>query len=81
MAGAQPGSGAASAHAGSLLAATVSLSLNGFDWQIPGLVLSVPGLLVVTAIVLQVGGGLAWLPVIRRRVGAFAGEGRRERRG
>ena len=52
----------------SLLAASVSLALDGFDWQIPGLMLSVPGLLVVLAITLQVGGGLAWLPVIRRKL-------------
>jgi hypothetical protein len=53
------------------LAASVSLALNGFDWQIPGLMLSVPGLLVVLTIVLQLAGGFAWLPFVRRKLGGF----------
>jgi hypothetical protein len=44
------------------------LVLDGFEWQVPGLLLSVPGLLVVIAVLAQLAGGLVWLPVIRRRL-------------
>jgi hypothetical protein len=44
----------------------------GFTWAVPGLVLSVPGLLVVLAVILaQAFGAFAWLPLVRRRIGAF----------
>jgi len=44
-------------------------AFDGFAWQVPALALSVPGLIVVVAVFLQVVGGLAWLPLIRRRLG------------
>jgi len=40
--------------------------------------MSVPGLLILLVIGAQVLGGLAWLPIARRRIGAF-GVGRRRR--
>ena len=46
-----------------------SLVFSGFEWQVPGLLLSVPGLLLVVAVAFQLAGGLAWLPVVRRRLG------------
>jgi hypothetical protein len=43
------------------------LALGGVDvWIIPGLLLGVPGLLVVLFVVLQAGVATAWLPAIRR---------------
>lgn len=39
---------------------------DGQMWFVPALVVSVPGLLVILAIALQMIGGLAWLPVMRR---------------
>ena len=48
---------------------TTSIVFGGFGWQVPGLLLSVPGLLLVLAVALQLAGGLAWLPVVRRRLG------------
>ena len=46
----------------------------------PGLVLSVPGLLIVlVAMGVQLVGAAAWLPIVRRRIGVF-GFGRRARR-
>lgn len=60
--------------------AVMALALDGFDWQIPGLLLSVPGLLVVLAIALQVTGGAAWLPIVRRTLGS-RGDRRRRRAG
>jgi hypothetical protein len=50
---------------------------GGFEWAVPGLVLTVPGLLIVlVAIGVQLAGAAAWLPLVRRRIGAF-GVGRR----
>jgi hypothetical protein len=56
--------------------ASMSAAFEGFSWQIPALALSVPGLLVVIVVLLQVLGGLAWLPLVRRRLGGV-GVGRR----
>ena len=50
---------------------------EGFAWAVPGLVLSVPGLLLVLIVILaQALGAFAWLPVVRRRIGAFGLRGR-----
>ena len=50
---------------------------EGFAWAVPGLVLSVPGLLLVLVVILaQALGAVAWLPVVRRRIGAFGFRGR-----
>ena len=71
------GAGAGSTLEDSVFGAAVALALDGFDWQIPGLVMSVPGLLVVLAISAQALGGLAWLPVLRRKIGEFGPARRR----
>jgi len=47
-------------------------------WAVPSLALSVPGLLLVLAVVAQTLGATAWLPVVRRWLGGF-GFGRRRR--
>jgi hypothetical protein len=50
---------------------------EGFAWAVPGLVLSVPGLLLVLVVILvQAVGAVAWLPVVRRRIGVFGLRGR-----
>jgi hypothetical protein len=36
---------------------------------VPGLVLTFPGLLIVAIVALQAAGALAWIPVVRRRLG------------
>jgi hypothetical protein len=41
------------------------------EWAVPSLVLSVPGLLLVLAVVAQTIGGVLWLPVARRWLGGF----------
>jgi hypothetical protein len=51
--------------------------LGTLTWAVPGLVLAVPGLLLVLAVLAQAVGGVLWLPVIRRRIGAFGLGGRR----
>jgi hypothetical protein len=38
-------------------------------WTVPAVAMGVPGLLVVLAVLLQVAGGAAWLPVARRALG------------
>jgi hypothetical protein len=47
----------------------LALTLRGFDWAIPVLVLTVPGILLVLAILTQALIGILWLPVTRRWVG------------
>jgi UPF0716 family protein affecting phage T7 exclusion len=71
--GVGPGGGAAGGEP------TISLTSGfdtpfgeGFAWAVPGLVMTVPGLLIVlAAIAAQALGAVAWLPVVRRRIGAF----------
>lgn len=46
-----------------------AFALRGFDWAIPALVLTVPGIVLVLAIVAQALIGILWLPVTRRWLG------------
>jgi hypothetical protein len=48
-----------------------------FEWLIPGLVVSGPGLLILIAIGAQLLAGAAWLPLVRREVGDFGLRSRR----
>jgi hypothetical protein len=43
---------------------------SDFQWVVPGLVLTFPGLLIVLVVALQAAGALAWMPIVRRRLGA-----------
>jgi hypothetical protein len=51
-----------------------ALTFDGFEWAVPALVLTVPGILLVIAVLAQALIGLAWLPITRRWLG---GAGRR----
>ena len=52
---------------------------RAFDWAVPGLALSVPGMVLILAIAAQAAGALAWLPLVRRRIGGFgSGPGPRQ---
>jgi hypothetical protein len=53
-------------------------SFDAFEWTVPGVVLTGPGLLLLALIAAQALGGLAWLPVVRRKIGSF-GPARRGR--
>ena len=54
-----------------------TIDLGGFDWVIPSLVLSVPGLLLILAVIAQTGAGLLSIPLVRRSLGGFGlGRGR-----
>jgi uncharacterized protein HemY len=55
-----------------------AVSFGGFEWAVPALVLTVPGLLIVLAVLAQALIGLLWLPVIRRWL---SGDRRRRRSG
>jgi hypothetical protein len=48
---------------------SAGVSLASFEWAVPALVLSVPGILIVLAVLLQALIGLAWLPLVRRSLG------------
>ena len=52
---------------------------DGIDWAVPALTLSVPGLLLMLAVLAQLTAGAIWLPMTRRWLGAF-GIGRRRGR-
>jgi hypothetical protein len=57
--------------------AAAALGTLGFAvWFVPGLLMTVPGLLVVIVVGVQLTGGLLWLPLIRRRIGPTAGRWR-----
>jgi hypothetical protein len=74
------GTGETSAAAAAAQIALAASRLNGLGaltWAVPGLVLSVPGLLLILLIVAQSAGGLTWLPIVRRSIGSY---GRRWRR-
>jgi hypothetical protein len=52
-------------------------TFGGFEWAVPALALSVPGLLVILALMAQGVIGLVWLPYVRR---SLRGLGVRDRR-
>jgi hypothetical protein len=53
-------------------------TFDNIDWAVPALALTVPGLLLMLAVLAQLSVGAVWLPVVRRWLGAF-GVGRRRR--
>jgi hypothetical protein len=50
------------------LVAVASFGDIAFDWLVPAMTLSVPGVLIVSSVALQALGGALWLPAIRRRL-------------
>jgi outer membrane biosynthesis protein TonB len=67
-----PAFGPSNSTAQGHLSADSAVQFSGaLDWAVPGLVLSVPGLLLVLTVVAQSFGALAWLPLVRRRIGGF----------
>jgi hypothetical protein len=57
-----------------------SVAFTGFEWAVPALVLSVPGLFLILVVAVQGAVGLAWIPVARRWVGEDDRSRRRRRR-
>ena len=57
------------------LTAAALANLDGIVWAVPSLALTVPGILLVLAVLAQIAAGTAWLPIVRRKDGSF----RRER--
>jgi hypothetical protein len=64
------GAGESEGMTGVALAALTQLGIGA--WAVPGMVMGVPGLLVVLVVLLQAAGAGAWLPVARR---ALSGTG------
>lgn len=77
----QTGSGASSGGGSDFTSLTTKLAGFGgmLTWAIPSLVLSVPGLLLVLAMLAQIGGAAVWLPIVRRSMGMVGGRKRRQR--
>ncbi len=46
-------------------------SLGVFAWAVPGALLGAPGLLLIVVILAQSMGAMAWLPIVRRKIGHF----------
>jgi VCBS repeat-containing protein len=63
--------GAADMPVANLAASTLGFIGRAFDWLVPGAMLTVPGLLLMLAIAAQAFGALAWLPLVRRKIGDF----------
>jgi Bacterial Ig domain len=57
-----------------------TVGFSSFEWAVPALVLTVPGLLLVLAVAVEALIGLAWIPVARRWVGEEDRRSRRRRR-
>ena len=71
LSGGSGGSGGAMEAAGADLAEAVMDSLGMGTWAVPTATFGGLGLLVILTIMAQAGGGLIWLPLIRRRIGGF----------
>jgi hypothetical protein len=58
------------------------VGLGGFgniEWAVPALAMTVPGLLLMLAVLAQLSAGAIWLPIVKRGLGGF-GVARRRRR-
>ena len=55
----------------SLVTSSLAALGGSLVWAVPSLVLMIPGLLLILAIVAQVVGAAAWMPVVRRSLGDF----------
>jgi hypothetical protein len=53
-------------------------TFDGLDWAVPALTMTVPGLLLILAVLSQLLASAVWLPVVRRRLSG-TGVGRRRR--
>jgi hypothetical protein len=51
--------------------APLTFDESAFEWVVPGLVATTPGFFVILALLAQTANAALWLPVARRRVGAF----------
>jgi hypothetical protein len=51
--------------------APLTFDESSFEWVVPGLVATTPGFFVILALLAQTANAALWLPVARRRVGAF----------
>jgi hypothetical protein len=54
------------AEPGTAVAVDGAMGAMGFEWAVPTLVLTVPGLLLIVAVTAQAAIGVAFLPLVRR---------------
>jgi hypothetical protein len=54
-------------------------TFDGIEWAVPALAMTVPGLLLMLAVLAQLSTGVLWLPMVRRWLGGFGLPGRRRR--
>ncbi|MBI3750789.1 MAG: hypothetical protein HY263_03910 [Chloroflexi bacterium] len=67
-----PGGAAGGGDAADLRVDAMTIGgLTLFVWAVPAVAFSVPGLIVLLAVLVQVGTGFAWIPLIRQKIGAF----------
>jgi hypothetical protein len=52
-------------------------SLGLYSWLVPGFFLGLPGIMILLAVLLQVGSGALLLPVVRHFLGGFGPKSRR----
>jgi hypothetical protein len=72
------GAGAGGRGGGIPVVGAEMVGFDTIDWAVPALTLTVPGLLLMLAVIAQLSAGAVWLPIARRWMGAF-GVGRRRR--
>jgi hypothetical protein len=53
-------------------------AFGDFEWAVPALLLTVPGLLLILAVVAQTTAGILWLPIVRRWLGGIGVRPRRK---
>jgi hypothetical protein len=77
--GAGPGLGVGVGNIAPFGVVDIGLATFGtLEWAVPALAMTVPGLLLMLAVLAQLSTGVLWLPVVRRWLGGF-GVGRRRR--
>jgi hypothetical protein len=55
------------------------VGFDDIDWAVPALTLTVPGILLMLAVLAQLSASAVWLPFVRRWLGTFGFVGRRHR--
>ena len=64
-----------------VVTAVANLPGGVIAWTYPALALSVPGMLLMLAVIGQAVGAFAWIPIVRRTLGGLGVSDRSRRRG
>jgi hypothetical protein len=71
--------GAGASGAGVSVTGVDLVGFDDIDWAVPALTLTVPGILLMLAVLAQLSASAVWLPFVRRWLGTFGFVGRRHR--